>query len=81
MKYPGDDRILEILEESGLILSPAIISANLDLTRQHVSSRLSELQEHGLVESAETGRGHYRITDRGRAYLAGDLDADELEAE
>lgn len=79
MKYPGDDRILEILEESGLILSPAIISANLDLTRQHVSARLSELREHGLVESTETGRGHYRITNRGRAYLSGDLDEEQLE--
>ncbi len=78
MKYPGDDRILEILEESELILSPAIISANLDLTRQHVSARLSELAEHGLVQSTETGRGHYRITDRGRAYLSGELNADEL---
>jgi len=79
MQYPGDDRILEILDESGLILSPSIISANLDLTRQHVSSRLSELREHGLVESVDTGRGHYQITDRGRAYLAGELDAEELE--
>ncbi len=79
MKYPGDDRILEILEESGLILSPAIISANLDLTRQHVSSRLSELEEHGLVEGAETGRGHYRITDRGRGYLSGEIGAAEIE--
>jgi len=79
MQYPGDDRILEILDESGLILSPSIISANLDLTRQHVSSRLSELREHSLVESVNTGRGHYRITDRGRAYLEGEIDAEELE--
>lgn len=79
MQYPGDDRILEILEESGLILSPSIISANLDLNRHHVSSRLSELLEHDLVERTSTGKGHYRITDRGRAYLAGEIDAEELE--
>ncbi len=41
--------------------------------------RLRELAEHGLLEKAEDKRGYYRITDRGRAYLAGELDADELE--
>lgn len=81
MKYPGDDRILELLDESGLILSPSIIAANIELTRHHVSARLSELKDHELVESVDTGKGHYRITERGRAYLAGDLDVDELNDE
>ncbi|WP_321166973.1 winged helix DNA-binding protein [Halobaculum gomorrense] len=78
MQYPGDDRILELLDESGLILSPAIISANLDITRQHISNRLAELADHGLVQRTSTGRGHYRITDKGREYLAGELDEDEI---
>lgn len=79
MKYPGDDRILELLDESDLILSPSIIAANIELTRHHVSARLSELKAHGLVESVETGRGHYRITEQGQAYLAGELDATDLD--
>jgi len=78
MQYPGDDRILELLDESGLILSPSVMCANLELTRPHISARLSELLEHGLVERTDTGQGHYRITKKGRAYLAGDLNEDEV---
>ncbi|MXR41018.1 transcriptional regulator [Halobaculum sp. WSA2] len=78
MQYPSDDRILELLEESGLILSPSIMSANLDLTRQHISSRLSELLDHDMVEKTDTGQGHYRITEKGEAYLVGELNEDDL---
>jgi len=73
---PTDDRILEALE-SGLRLTPAVIAENIDRTRQHVSRRLSDLTDHGLVE--KPNRGYYEITDRGRAYLSGELGADELE--
>lgn len=78
MQYPGDDRILELLDESGLILSPSIMSANLELTRPHISARLAELLEHGLVERTDTGQGHYRITEKGKAYLSGELDESEI---
>jgi len=72
-----DDRILELLEESGLMLSTAVIATNLDYTRSWVSRRLSKLSSARLVEKTE--EGYYQITDRGRAYLSGDLDADDLE--
>lgn len=75
----ADDRILETLEESGLILSPRILSVNTDYSRHYVSSRLAELHEAGLIEKVDEGL--YGITDRGRAYLAGELDAEELEQE
>lgn len=72
-----DDRILELLEESGIILSTAVLAKNLDYSRSWVSERLSGLLAEGLVESVD--EGYYRITDRGRAYLAGELDAADLE--
>jgi len=74
-----DDRILDLLEESGLILSPAVMAKNLDYSRSWVSERTGKLVEAGLVEQVDDG--YYRISDRGHAYLAGDLDADELEQE
>jgi len=74
-----DDRILELLEESGLILSPAVMAKNLDYSRSWVSERTGKLVQSGLVEQVDDG--YYRISDRGRAYLAGELDADELEQE
>jgi len=72
----ADDRLLETLEESGLILSPRILSVNTDYSRHYVSERLAKLLDADLVE--REGDGLYRITERGREYLAGDLESDVL---
>ncbi len=72
-----DDRILELLKESELILSPAVMAKNLEYNRSWVSERVGGLVEADLVEQVEDG--YYRIGDRGRAYLAGEIDAGELE--
>lgn len=75
-----DFRILEALGDPEILVvqSPAIIAYNLDMTRPHVSNRLSAFTEHGLVEKIENGR--YQLSDLGHAYLEGQLDADDLEA-
>lgn len=73
----GDDRILELLEDSGLILSPAVIAKNTDYTRNYINKRVRKLEPRGLVES--TDGGYYQITELGRRYLYGEVDADELE--
>lgn len=78
MQMPTDDRILEALD-SGLKLTPAMIAENIGRSREQVQRRLSELQGRGLVERPK--RGYYLITDEGRAYLTGDLDADDLEGD
>ena len=72
-----DDRILLLLEESGLMLSPAVIAANLDYTRGWVSKRLRKLLEAGLVEKSQSS--YYEITERGEQYLAGEINANILE--
>ncbi|SEK90877.1 helix-turn-helix domain-containing protein [Haloferax larsenii] len=77
MQLPIDDRILEVLSSSGLILSPTIIAENIEKSREEVSRRLSVLTEHGLVEKVR--RGRYRIDDLGEGYLTGDLDVSEIE--
>jgi len=74
-----DDRILELLEESELILSPAVLAKNLDYTRNWVSRRMSRLLEAGLVEQVDGS--YYQISELGHAYLAGELDAEDLEQE
>ena len=73
---PTDDRILEALE-GGLRLTPAVIAENIGKSRTHVSRRLVDLTNYALVEKPK--RGYYEITDLGRNYLAGEIDADELE--
>ena len=73
----ADDRILETLGDSDLVLSPRVLSANTDYSRHYLSTRLGKLRDAGLVDRVDEGL--YRITDRGVAYLEGELDAEELE--
>lgn len=70
-----DDRILELLNESGLDLSASVLAHNLDYSRSWISRRISKLEDANLVMSEGT---YYRITDKGRDYLAGNLDAEDL---
>jgi predicted transcriptional regulator len=72
-----DDRILEMLDSSGLVLSPSIIAYNLDRSREGVAKRIRKLERHGLIHR-ET-RGKYRITEEGTAYLNGELDVSSLD--
>lgn len=85
MTGPLDDEsnvsylILLALDSSKIvrIYSPTLISDNIPASRETVSRALNDLAEIGMVEKID--RGKYRITDRGRAYLAGELGASELE--
>ena len=78
----ADDTILEFLLNEGnrpLSATPAVVEANTDYKISHIRNRMRKLHEAGLVEYYDENSGIYRITDRGRAYLAGELDADDLE--
>lgn len=73
--------VLNIYYESGILstLSVGTFTDNLPYTREHISRELSKLESHGLL--IEVSEGKYRLSDVGRAYLAGDLDASELSEE
>jgi len=73
----ADDRILESLESSNLVLSPRVLAYNIDYTRNYVSKRLSKLVDAGLIEKVDDGL--YQITDFGRDYLNGELDAEDID--
>jgi predicted transcriptional regulator len=78
----ADDAILEWMlnEPVGPIrASPGMVESNLDYEISHVRTRMIELREAGLLEYYDEDRGIYQITDRGRAYLAGELDAEDLD--
>ncbi len=78
----ADDAILEFLLNEGnrpLVANPTTVEANIDYKISHVRRRLRALQDGGLVEYYDEDRGLYRISERGRKYLAGELDADDLE--
>lgn len=73
----ADDYILEFLGNHDIIASPRVISVNIDYSHQYVNERMKPLREHELVEN--TGDGLYQITEKGSAYLDGELDASDLE--
>jgi Mn-dependent DtxR family transcriptional regulator len=77
MHLPTDHFLLEMLEETDMVLSPAVLARNLDYNRVTVSRRLTELTSYGLIERVD--RGYYRINEDGQTYLDGDLDADTLD--
>lgn len=72
-----DDRILEYIRHNDGTGRVGQL-ADSDLIRvsgSHVSRRCRKLAEHGLLR--DLGNGVYAITDRGEAYLDGELDASE----
>jgi Mn-dependent DtxR family transcriptional regulator len=68
---PMDDAILSLFHSSDLVLTPAIIAYNIDYSREEVNRRLRKLEEADLVE--KVGRGKYRMTPNGEAYLSGEF--------
>jgi len=73
---PIDDRILEALSDSKMILSPAVMAINIDKSRDEVNRRLSALADHGVIDRVK--RGYYEINEKGEAYLEGQLQSDDL---
>lgn len=79
---PADRAILERLANDDcdeLVLTPALIAANTDYARTTVREHLGLLLSHGLVEYFDEDRAIYRLSEKGRTYLAGDLDPAVLE--
>lgn len=72
-----DDRILEILSDSGPN-SPTPLSEHeyIHVNKSTVSRRLRKLKDHGLVMAL--GNGVYSITSKGQEYLDGELNAEDL---
>lgn len=89
-----DDAILEFFEELGEVggqrvaQPPSPVQRHLvdelgivDRERSTFSRRMGQLEDRGLLELVDSGSAYYRITEKGLAYLAGDLDADDLAGE
>lgn len=76
---PADRPILvEIADLDGRWIKPASLSLNVSYSRYTVADRCRALGEHGLVDIHDDVAA-YRINDRGRAFLADELEPHELE--
>jgi DNA-binding PadR family transcriptional regulator len=80
-----DEPILEFLADSDAALPPAVVQFNLEWkdivspAYSTVKRRMRKLAEEELLEKVNPDAGYYAITEKGRAYLQGELDASELE--
>lgn len=71
-----DEVILETMRDEGN-MTPQALADTFDITAaNYARDRLSKMGRYGLVE--KIGRGLYRLTDDGRAFLDEDLDASTL---
>lgn len=72
-----DDRILEILRETGPMSVGELTDHNfVRVSQSQVSRRCKRLAEHGLVHAY--ANGVYDISDIGEQYLDGEVDASNL---
>jgi len=74
---PIDYEILLFFEKHDISVSPKVLGANIDYDRQYTSKRCRRLLDEGILQKDENGL--YRLSEKGRQFLAGDLDAEELE--
>jgi predicted transcriptional regulator len=73
----ADDRILEYLSQTETSTPKKMAdSGDVRFSRQYIGERCRKLAEYGLVQ--HLGNGVYRITEEGRQYLEGDLDASSI---
>ncbi|WP_152422529.1 hypothetical protein [Natrinema pallidum] len=75
---PSDYPLLQELAKYDGWHTPKSLSLNLPNTRNWLGQRCRKLEEHDLVERHDDEPG-YRITDRGRAFLAGELEPADLQ--
>ena len=74
---PSDRPILAGLADCGVWMTPKALSLNIPYTSNWIGQRLRVMVIVGLVERQDDEPG-YRPTDMGQAFLAGELDADDL---
>lgn len=67
--------ILDFFDNHGIYISPRDLAVNIDYTRKYVGNECRTLAEAGLLENDD---GMYRLSDQGRAFLAGEIDADDI---
>lgn len=78
----SDDRILELLADSGHAHNPRGITNNIlnngdSISYNTVKRRTKKLLDAGFIEDIGGQGTYYKITEDGRAYLRGDLEAPE----
>lgn len=86
MNRGPDDAILELLDETGMALTPKVMAFQIEYDYTYLRQRLRVLENHGLIAYPETTpagvsrSGVYEIAPLGRRFLRGEASREELEA-
>lgn len=77
----NDMVVLEFLSEYDLEMPQKALWANLnrhghEIAYSTVKLRVSELEDHGLLQKADSG--YYEVSEKGQQWLDDDLDPEEL---
>jgi predicted transcriptional regulator len=72
-----DYPILDFLSNHDIEVSPSVVAWNIGYDNDYVGKRLRALSGAGLLNRVDEGR--YEVSDLGRQFLAGDLDAEDVE--
>lgn len=75
----ASDPVLEFLDEHGIAAPVSVFDIELDPSRSSISRAVDDLEAYGLIERPPDYNTHFQITDLGREYLEGDVDATNLE--
>lgn len=73
---PVDYEILMFFDAHDIIATAKVVSVNIGYDRQYVSKRLNALADAELLQNDD---GVFSLTDFGREFLAGNIDASDLE--
>jgi len=73
------DPVLEFLDDHEIAVPKGVFDNELSVSASSIARALDDLEAYGLIERDDNFSSYYRLTDRGRAYLEGDIDADDLE--
>lgn len=85
MNRGPDDAILELLDETGMALTPKVIAFQVDYDYTYLRQRLRVLEDNGVVAHPDdtpegvSETGVYEITPLGRRFLAGEATREDLE--
>ena len=73
------DPILEFLDEHDIAVPKGVLDNELDVSPSSIARGLEDLEKCGLIERDDNYSSYYRITDLGRDYLDGRVDAAQLD--
>lgn len=75
----ASDPVLELLREyeDEFPIPKSIMDKVLDQSRRTIVRAVDDLEDRGFIERDEDYKSHYWITDRGRKYLDGEIDAND----